>query len=131
MDNALKVQENRVRRTADRRGFRLEKSRRRDTLAVGFGTYQLIDNRSNTVASIGGGPLTLDEAERQLTIGVTFSRLNLGDHADAEAGSYVIAKPGVVLDIAATGRLYVVQDDGSLKEISREEIEEELSGFES
>lgn len=38
-----KVDENRVRRMAERQGLRLEKSRRRDPLALGFGTYGLID----------------------------------------------------------------------------------------
>ena len=37
---AHKVWENRIRRMAARQGLRLEKSRRRDTRAVGYGTYR-------------------------------------------------------------------------------------------
>ncbi len=40
-----KVRENRLRRVADRRGFRLVKSRSRDPRAVDFGLYALIDQR--------------------------------------------------------------------------------------
>jgi hypothetical protein len=63
-----KARENRARRAAERRGFRLEKSRRRDRLAIGYGKYQLINAASNTVASLGGGWLTLMEVENQLEI---------------------------------------------------------------
>jgi hypothetical protein len=63
-----KSRENRARRIAERRGYRLEKSRRRDPRATGYGRYQLIDAVTNTVASIGGPWLTLHEAERQLEI---------------------------------------------------------------
>jgi hypothetical protein len=34
---------------ADRQGLRLEKSRRRDPNALTFGTYQLVDEFSNTL----------------------------------------------------------------------------------
>ncbi|GAA4169085.1 hypothetical protein [Shinella granuli] len=44
-----KVKENRVRRVAERRGMRLEKSRRRDPKAIDFGGYMLIDAATNTV----------------------------------------------------------------------------------
>jgi hypothetical protein len=37
-----KVLENRLRRAADRQGFRLEKSRARDPRALTYGTYQLV-----------------------------------------------------------------------------------------
>lgn len=40
----MKVQENRLRRMADRQGFILEKSRRRDPKAKGFGLYRLLVN---------------------------------------------------------------------------------------
>jgi hypothetical protein len=63
-----KGRENRARRIAERRGYRLEKSRRRDPRATDYGRYQLIDAATNTVASIGGPWLTLHEAERQLDI---------------------------------------------------------------
>jgi hypothetical protein len=63
-----KGRENRARRIAERRGYRLEKSRRRDPRATDYGRYQLIDAATGTVASIGGPWLTLHEAERQLDI---------------------------------------------------------------
>lgn len=44
-----KVLENRLRRVADRQGLRLEKSRLRDPRAIGYATYQLVDERANTV----------------------------------------------------------------------------------
>jgi len=68
--------ENRLRRTAARRGLRLEKCRRRDRLAIGFGTYQLVrvDNssgnwRAQEVVASGhpdGYGLTLDQVEKAL-----------------------------------------------------------------
>jgi hypothetical protein len=63
-----KSRENRARRIAERRGYRLEKSRRRDPRASDYGRFQLIDAATDTVASIGGPWLTLHEAERQLEI---------------------------------------------------------------
>lgn len=45
-----KVLENKLRRAAERQGFRLEKSRARDPRAISHGTYQLVDNRTNAVA---------------------------------------------------------------------------------
>ena len=38
-----KVLENRLRRAAERQGFRLEKSRRRDPRAIDYGTYALVE----------------------------------------------------------------------------------------
>jgi hypothetical protein len=46
-----KVAENRLRRAAERQGLRLEKSRLRDPRALGYGTYQLTDERANTVVT--------------------------------------------------------------------------------
>ncbi len=73
MDNYEKTRENRARRAAERRGLRLERSRRRDPKAIGYGRYQLIDIATGTVASLGGagGWLTLDQAESQLRMVVT------------------------------------------------------------
>jgi hypothetical protein len=73
MDNYEKTRENRARRAAERRGLRLERSRRRDRQAIGYGRYQLIDIATNTVASLGGigGWLTLDQAEAQLRMVIT------------------------------------------------------------
>ncbi|HEV2542934.1 MAG TPA: hypothetical protein VGU70_09285 [Methylobacterium sp.] len=65
-----KVRENRLRRVAERRGLRLEKSRRRDPRAMDFGGYMLIDGYRNTVVS-GANPyaysLSLDDVEKDLS----------------------------------------------------------------
>jgi len=50
-----KVYANRLRRVADRQGYRLEKSRRRDERAITFGLYRLVDLFTGEV--IGAGPL--------------------------------------------------------------------------
>lgn len=50
-----KVRENRLRRMAARRGYTLQKSRRRDPLALDFGGYMLIDAGTNR-AVCGGSP---------------------------------------------------------------------------
>jgi hypothetical protein len=63
-----KSRENRARRVAGRRGFRLEKSRRRDPRSVGYGLYQLMDASTSANVSLGGGWLTLTEVESQLEI---------------------------------------------------------------
>jgi hypothetical protein len=64
MDPAQKVRENRLRRVADRRGLRLVKSPRRDPRALDYGTYRLVDLRTDSSAS---ETLTLDEIEAYLT----------------------------------------------------------------
>ena len=64
------VREKRLRRAADRQGLRLERSRRRDPRALGFGTYRLTDARTGGVVaagSEGGYGLTLDQVEDYLT----------------------------------------------------------------
>lgn len=43
MDQAMKVRENKARRAAERRGWKLERSRKRDPHALGFGMYMLLD----------------------------------------------------------------------------------------
>lgn len=66
---ASKVWENRIRRMAGRQGLRLEKSRRRDTRAAGYGTYRLVDPATGTVVSYGEPApygLTLDDIEKAL-----------------------------------------------------------------
>ncbi len=49
-----KVKENRLRLTAERRGLKLKRSRRRDPKAVDFGGYMLVDIRTDAVV-LGGG----------------------------------------------------------------------------
>jgi hypothetical protein len=46
-----KVRENRIRRMAGRQGLQLVKSRRRDTRALDYGMYWLVDNSGVEVAS--------------------------------------------------------------------------------
>ncbi len=52
-EQEYKVHENRIRRASERQGFRLEKSRSRDERSIDYGTYQLVDNQTNTVVSHG------------------------------------------------------------------------------
>jgi hypothetical protein len=49
MDAEQKVREARLRRMAERQGLYLQKSRRRDPLALDYNGYQLIDPRSNAL----------------------------------------------------------------------------------
>lgn len=66
-----KVFENRLRRVAERRGLRLEKSRRRDPLAIDFGGYMLVEARRNTVVLGGDGfaySATLEQVARHLGV---------------------------------------------------------------
>lgn len=64
-----KVKENRLRLTAERRGLKLKRSRRRDPKAVDFGGYMLIDIRTDAVV-LGGGAFpfqaSLDEVATYL-----------------------------------------------------------------
>src|SRR5579859_2201461 len=49
MSQEDKVKENRLRRIAERRGLRLEKSRRRDQRAPDYNGFMLVDAYKNTV----------------------------------------------------------------------------------
>ena len=65
----FKIYENRLRRAARRQGLRLEKSRMRDPRGAAYGTYQLVDTRTNTVECYGtpdGYGLTIVEIAQQL-----------------------------------------------------------------
>lgn len=65
-----KVRENRLRRMAERQGLQVLKSRRRDPRASDYGTYMLVDPRSNAVVASGaqsGYGLTVDDLEAALT----------------------------------------------------------------
>lgn len=59
MADVDKVRENKLRRMAERQGLRLEKSRRRDPYALGYGGYRLVDERSGSVAA---GDSSIDDA---------------------------------------------------------------------
>ena len=68
-----KVRENRLRRMADRQGYRLVKSRRRDPRARDYGTYGLVDTHTMgenlpdaTIPAIRRD-MDLDEVEAWLT----------------------------------------------------------------
>jgi hypothetical protein len=47
MDMKFKTHENRIRRMADRAGYRLQKSRSRDERAMDFGLYALFEQQNN------------------------------------------------------------------------------------
>lgn len=69
-----KVRENRVRRLADRRGFELRKSRRKDPGAVDYGLYTLVDVRTGQavnppIAKRWECSWTLDQVEQYLEEG--------------------------------------------------------------
>lgn len=73
-DAQYKVLENRLRRMAQRQGFRLVKSRRRDPRAIDFGCYMLADMNGGRPygcapygAETGMPRLSLDEVEKYLT----------------------------------------------------------------
>jgi len=66
-----KVREIRLRRMAQRQGYRLVKTRRRDPRAIDYGAYTIVDPRTNfAVFGIGasGYPIAdLDDIEEFLT----------------------------------------------------------------
>lgn len=64
-DASEKVRENRLRRMAERQGFVLRRSRRRDPRAIDYGVYWLIDPNLNTIESAEMG-MNLDDVERWL-----------------------------------------------------------------
>lgn len=70
-DQELKVRENRLRRKAERQGLKLAKSRRRDPNAWDYGTYMLVDARTNglVMPDVAGRAYgySLDEIEEYLT----------------------------------------------------------------
>lgn len=72
MDTTSKIRENRLRRMAARQGLSLQKHRSRDPRHYLHGTWQLVDERTNTVVAqdftIGHGyGLSLDDIEKRLT----------------------------------------------------------------
>ena len=52
---ALRTRETRLRRAAERQGYRLVKSRRRDPRALDYGLYWVVDPRTSGVVSHGSG----------------------------------------------------------------------------
>lgn len=72
MSEEDKVRENRLRRKADRMGYRLLKSRRRDPAALEYGGYMIVDvETGGAVAGTGnagrGYALSLDDVEEWLS----------------------------------------------------------------
>jgi hypothetical protein len=68
-EREYKTYESRLRRAAERQGLRLQKSRARDPRAVDHGTYQLVNQRTNSIAANGltsGYGLGLDDVARFL-----------------------------------------------------------------
>ena len=66
-----KARETRLRNTADRRGYRLKKSRSRDPEAIDFGRYALVDARTGgtvnpAIANRWVCSWTLDDVEAWL-----------------------------------------------------------------
>ncbi len=68
MDQALKVRENKARRAAIRQGLELQKSKRKDPLALDFGKYMLVDEGGAPVFGHEPRPFsaTLDQVEARL-----------------------------------------------------------------
>lgn len=71
-----KVRENRLRRIADRRGLRLERSRARDPQALTFGGYQLINLQTGSCEcgwgnAARGFAASLDDIEEFLSPAAT------------------------------------------------------------
>lgn len=69
-DTAVKVRENRLRAAAQRQGYQLVKSHRRDPRAVGFGGWMIVDPHSNSVEAGGMGDgfqMTIDDVEEWLS----------------------------------------------------------------
>src|SRR4051812_8684378 len=62
-----KVRENRLRRMAERQGFRLVKSKTRDPRAIGFGGWIVVNSATNIVEAGGNLFLSIDEVEEFLT----------------------------------------------------------------
>ena len=63
--------EARLRRMAERQGYRLVKSRRRDPRALGYGNFMIVDPSTNTVvagaAGTGRPNMDIDAVEAWLT----------------------------------------------------------------
>ena len=66
MEPTDKVRENRARRSAQRRGLRVVKSRRRDPQALSYGEFLIVDQRTNAIIAGGSSEwdwLSLEQVE--------------------------------------------------------------------
>lgn len=70
MDQALKVRENKARRAAIRQGLELQKSKRKDPMALDYGKYMLVGESGAAVFGHEPRPFsaTLEEVERHLKV---------------------------------------------------------------
>jgi hypothetical protein len=72
MADAEKTRENRLRRMAERQGYTLKKSRRRDPRAIDYGMYVIVNPMTNTVvageATTGRPEFSLDDVEEWLAM---------------------------------------------------------------
>ncbi|MBA3266945.1 MAG: hypothetical protein H0T70_01620 [Acidimicrobiia bacterium] len=70
MSDSEKVRENRLRATAERQGYALKKSRRRDPRASDYGIYMIVKIQTNTVVAgtegTGRPNMSLDDVEQWL-----------------------------------------------------------------
>lgn len=68
MDQALKVRENKARRAAIRQGLELQKSKRKDPMALDYGKYMLVNESGEPVFGQEPRPFsaTLDQIEDRL-----------------------------------------------------------------
>lgn len=62
-EHRRKAAENKLRRAADRQGYRLEKNRRRDPLAIGYNTWTILDRDTRRVIATD---LSLEQVARRL-----------------------------------------------------------------
>ena len=71
MSNAEKIRENRLRRMAERQGYRLHKSSRRDPGALDYGRWMILAPYNSNAVVAGAGPvgpdMNLDDVEEWLT----------------------------------------------------------------
>ncbi len=58
-----KTYENRLRRAADRQGYMLVKSRRRDPHAIGYGKYVLVEDKKGNRIGRHGGQAAISELD--------------------------------------------------------------------
>ena len=70
MDQAMKVRENKARRAAIRQGLELQKSKRKDPMAIDFGKFMLADEAGVLVFGHEPRPFsaTLEQVEKRLGI---------------------------------------------------------------
>jgi hypothetical protein len=146
MTHSEKVRENALRRMAQRRGLRLERSRRRDPAATDFGTYRIVSPRLWREVEGGDALPSLDavsawlvaDAKRELVIvprvywNVTLANVTLGgwsERAELTDGVYLedvqlaVSLPvGVSPEDIDWGSLLTV-DEAEFGEAEREEEE--------